>query len=121
MRVRALLVAIAVCGPALAGCGGRTARDPAVTRTALRATAAAPARLSTAPGSCAVVVDRTLRAVAARIEARAALRRGRVNRTPALVKTLTRPAPTVCAATASRTVADTVGAVGQRLVRAETT
>jgi hypothetical protein len=121
MRVRALVAGIAVCGTALAGCGARAARDTVAGPAALRAPVAAPAPLSTAPGPCAAVVDRTLRTVGARIDARAALRRRRAGRAPTLVAALTRPAPPACAATASQTVADTVGAIGERLVRAEAT
>jgi|SRR3954470_3205931 len=99
MRVAGVLLAMAVCAPALAGCG-----------------AARPA-----PAPCAMVVARTLRAVTARIDARAALHRRRAGRTPTLIAALTRPAPSTCAADADRTVANTVGAVGERLVGAEAT
>jgi hypothetical protein len=119
MRVRAVALLVAVSGPALAGCGGQAARDPTATPNPAGAASVAPVRLSTAPGSCAVVVDRTLRAITVRIEARAALHRRRAARPPTLVATLTRPAPRACAATTARTVANTVGAVGERLVRAE--
>jgi hypothetical protein len=119
MRARAVVLLVAVSGPALAGCGGQAARGATATPTAARATTGAPVRLSTAPGPCAVVIDRTLRAIAARIDARAALRRPRAARPPTLVAALTRPAPRACGATTARTVANTVGAVGERLVRAE--
>jgi hypothetical protein len=121
MRVGAVLVAIAVGGAALAGCGGRTSRSAVAAPAALRTRAGAPARLSTEPGACAAVVQRTFRAVAARIAARAALHRGRSARVPALVAILTRPAPSACAATTGQTVANTVGVIGQRLVRTEAT
>jgi hypothetical protein len=87
----------------------------------VRAPAAAPVRLSTAPGSCAAVVRRTFDAVAARIAARAALHRGRSAHIPALVAILTRPAPSACAATTGQTVANTVGVIGRRLARTEAT
>jgi len=121
MRIGALVVAAAICGPALAGCGGQAAGDRAPTPASLRVPAPAPPALSTAPGPCAAVVDRTLRAIAARIEARVALRRDPAGRPPALVAQLTPPPPPGCAASAGQTVADTVGVVGERLVRAEAT
>jgi hypothetical protein len=125
MRLRPLLVGVAVCGTAAAGCGGRAADLPAAAAPAPAAThvtSAAVPPLSTAPGPCAVVVDRTLRTVAVRIDARAALRRRRPGSPPAIAGALTRRGDSpVCGATAAQTVADTVGAVGERLVHAEAT
>jgi hypothetical protein len=118
MHAGAIVVAVGLCGAAVAGCGTSAARDPAATPAALR-TPAAPVALATAPGPCRVVVARTLEAVADRIDARAALHRSVVGRAPLLVGALTRPTPPTCAATSAQTVADTVGAVAVRLVRAE--
>src|SRR3954451_11240796 len=84
------------------------------------APAAAPVALSSAPGSCEAVAARTLRAIAARIDARAAAdRRRALASQPTLVARLTGAPVHVCAASAGRTVAATVGAVGERLVHAE--
>lgn len=116
MRAGSVGLAVVMCAAAVAGCGN-AARDQAA---ALR-TPATPAPVSTAPGRCRDVVDRTLHEIAARIEARAALHRSIVGRTPALVVSLTRPVNGACAPTAGATVANTVGAVGERLVRAERT
>jgi hypothetical protein len=74
-----------------------------------------------APPSCRAVVARTLHGVTARIEARAALHRHTPGDVPTLVAALTRPAPGACGVSTAATVADTVGAVGERLVRAEAT
>jgi hypothetical protein len=120
MRVGAVLLAIVMCA-ALAGCGARTSRGAGATPAALRTPAPAPAPLSTASASCSAVVERTLRAIGARITARAALHGSRSGRSSALVATLTRPVPSACAATAGQTVANTVGVVGERLVRVEQT
>ncbi len=119
MRAGSVGLAVVLCAAAVAGCGS-AARDRAAADAALR-TPATPAPVSTAPGGCRVVVDRTLHEIAARIEARAALHRSIVGRTPALVVSLTRPVHGACAPTAGATVANTVGAVGERLVRAERT
>ena len=119
MRAGSVLAAVALCAAAVAGCGS-AARDQAAADAALR-TPVIPAPVSTAPGGCRVVVDRTLHEIAARIEARAALHRSIVGRTPTLVVSLTRPVHGACAPTADATVANTVGAVGERLVRAERT
>ena len=117
-----LVVGVAVCGTAVAGCGGRAAVEPAAAPAPAAQVSIRPLPpLSTAPGSCAAVVDRTLRTVAARIDARAALHRHRTGREPALVAALTRPRPAACATTSAQTVANTVGAVGERLVHAEAT
>jgi len=80
MRAGSILVAVALCAAAVAGCGS-AARDQAAADAALR-TPATPAPVSTAPGACRVVVARTLHEIAARIEARAALHRSIVGRTP---------------------------------------
>src|SRR6185436_5361550 len=117
MRAGWDVVAVALCAAAVAGCGS-AARDQAAADAALR-TPATPAPVSTAPGACRVVVARALREIAARIEARAALHRSIAGRTPALVVSLTHPVHGACAPTAGATVANTVGAVGERLVRAE--
>ena len=119
MRAGSVGLAVMLCAAAIAGCGS-AARDQAAADAALR-TPATPAPVSTAPGGCRVVVDRTLHEIAARIEARAALHRSIVGRTPALVVSLTRPVHGACAPTAGATVANTVGAVAERLVRAERT
>jgi hypothetical protein len=71
-------------------------------------------------GSCAAVAHRTLQAIAARIAARAALDRRRPRADPpALIDRLTGAPVAACGATLAQTVADTVGAVGRRLLRAE--
>ena len=117
MRAGSVVAAVALCAAVLAGCGS-AARDRAAADAALR-TPVAPPPVSTAPGACGVVVARALHEIAARIEARAALHRSIAGRTPALVVALTRPVHGACAPTAGATVANTVGAVGKRLVRAE--
>ena len=111
------MAAVALCAAVVAGCGS-AARDRAAADAALR-TPVTPPPVSTAPGACRVVVARALHEIAVRIEARAALHRSIAGRTPALVVSLTRPVHGVCAPTAGATVANTVGAVGERLVRAE--
>jgi hypothetical protein len=92
-----------ICSSALAACGGI-------------ATNSHPP-----PPPCRAVVARTLHEVAARIEARAALHRHGAGDVPTLVAALTRPAPTRCGPGTAATEADTLGAVGVRLVRAEAT
>jgi len=128
MRAVAIVVAVGLGAAGVAGCGEHTAASAPAAAAPLSAVPTAARRqprppLSTAPGSCRVVVGRTLRATAARIEARAALhRRGAaIASPPALVAALTRPAPRVCGRTAAETVADALGVVGERLVRAEAT
>jgi hypothetical protein len=119
MRMRASVAAglAAVCVVALAACGGG---DPARKPASAAASATARVALSSAPGSCRAIAARTLRAIAARIEARAAAdRRGAPGRPPTLVVRLTGAPVHRCAASAAQTVAETVGAVGERLVRAE--
>src|SRR5215468_7702432 len=115
MRSAVVVVAVLSSGFVLAGCGGSavTTAPPA----APVSVAIPPPAVSTAPGSCRAVVARTMHTVAARIEARAALHRRRiaiVERPPTLVAALTRPAPAVCAATASQTAADAVRVVAER-------
>jgi hypothetical protein len=118
MRARAI-VAAAMCAAGLAGCGGSTV-TPAPPAAPV-AVSIAPPPPSTAPGPCGAVVARTMRTVAARIEARAALHRRLTAHPPTLVAALTRPAPAVCGPDAPHTVADAVRVVGERLVRAEAT
>jgi len=117
MRMRAPMAAGLACAIAIAGCG-----DGSAPHAAARASAAvAPLPLTAAPGSCPAVAARTLRAIAARIEARAAAdRRGAPGRPPTLVARLTGTPVRACGPSPARTVADTVGAVAERLVRAET-
>jgi hypothetical protein len=76
---------------------------------------------SDAPPPCRVVVARTLREVTGRIQARAALHRRSAGGVPTLVAALTRPAPAACGSGTAATEAATVGAVAERLVRAEAT
>jgi hypothetical protein len=127
MRAVAIMVAVGLCAAGVAGCGQHAAAAaPAAPLSAVPAAARRlppPPPLSTAPGSCRAVVARTMGTIAARIEARAALHRrvAAIASPPALVAALTRPAPRVCARTAGQTVADAVGVVGERLVRAEAT
>jgi hypothetical protein len=122
MRMRPLVVGVAVCGTAVAGCGGRAAVMPAAAPAPAAHVSVRPLPpLSTAPGTCTAIVDRTLRTVAARIDARAALHRHRPARQPALVAALTRPRPRACTTTPAQTVANTIGAIGERRVRAEAT
>jgi hypothetical protein len=116
MRAGAVVVVVGVSA-ALVACGGQTNGETA-SQVALR-TPPSPATVSTAPGRCGAVVERTLHTVAARIEARAALHRSVVGRTPALVGILTHPAKPGCAPTSAATVANTVGTIARRLVRAE--
>src|SRR4051812_5342824 len=115
VRIAAGLTCAGAVALALGACGaGDPARDPSA------AVAAAPVALSSAVGSCPAVAARTLRAVAARIEARAAADRGGdAGRPPTLVARLTGTPVRVCAASAGQTVSETVGVVGERLVRAE--
>src|SRR4051812_47150330 len=115
VRIAAGLTCAGAVALALGACGaGDPARDPSA------AVAAAPVALSSAVGSCPAVAARTLRAVAARIEARAAAdRAGDAGRPPTLVARLTGTPVRVCAASAGQTLAETVGVVGERLVRAE--
>src|SRR5689334_20432225 len=102
------------CALALAACGGGDPAPPAAVA------AATPVALSSTPGACSAVTARTLRAIAARIDARADARRGRAHgRPPALVGRLTGAPVHACGANAAQTVADAVGAVGRRLVAAE--
>jgi hypothetical protein len=118
MRVPAVLLVMAVCAAPLSGCGA----DPAP-RAAAQPVAPdrrAVPRVSTAPAPCAAVVARTLRTIAGRIEARAALHRRAPGDVPVLVDRLTRPAPARCGRSPVATVANSVGAVGERLVRIET-
>jgi hypothetical protein len=119
MRAGWVVAGVAVCALAVAGCGSAAREQAAADADAALRTPVVPAPVSTAPGRCGVVVARTLHEIAARIEARAALHRSIVGRTPALVVSLTRPVHGVCAPTATATVANTVGVVGKRLVRAE--
>jgi hypothetical protein len=119
MHARLVVMAVALCATAVAGCGSAAREQAAADANAALRTPVAPAPVSTAPGRCSVVVARTLHEIAARIEARAALHRSIVGRTPALVITLTRPVHGVCAPTAAATVANTVGVVGRRVVQAE--
>jgi hypothetical protein len=119
MRAGSVVVAVVLCSTAVAGCGGAARQQAAADASAALRTPAAPTPVSTAPGRCDVVVARTLHEIAARIEARAALHRSIVGRTPALVVSLTRPVRGACAPTAAATVANTVGVVGERVVRAE--
>src|SRR5690349_9965908 len=100
--MRAAAVVTAVAFAAVLGCGSGATHDAA-------------------PPSCRAVVARTLHGVTARIEARAALHRRTPGDVPTLVAALTRPAPGACGPSAAATVADTIGAVGERLVRAEAT
>ena len=106
------------CSCALAvGACGESDRAPA---PATAAAAAAPVVLSSAPGTCSAVAARTLRAIAARIEARAVADRGGVlGSPPTLVARLTGAPVHACGAGAAQTVADAVGAVAERLVHAE--
>jgi hypothetical protein len=113
------VLATTICAAAVAACGSVTAHGPAPDRSASDPPVAP--RLSTAPAPCAVVVARTLHAVGARIEARAALHRRRPGNVPTLVARLTQPAPRTCGASSAATVADTVGAVARRLVAVEAT
>jgi hypothetical protein len=119
MRMRAPIATglAGVCALALGACGGGGGGgDPASAADA----AVAPAALSSAPGSCPAVAARTLRAIAARIDARAAAdRRRALVSQPTLVARLTGAPVHRCAASAGQTVADTVGAVAERLVGAE--
>src|SRR4051794_4496678 len=102
---------------ALAACGG--GRELPSHAGAAAPAAVRPVALSGAPGSCAAVAARTLRTIAARIEARAAADRGgKRGGRPALVARLTAAPVRACAPSAGQTVADTVGAVGERLRRA---
>src|SRR4051812_28578992 len=103
------------CAVALAACGGGVpAHRPGGAPTV------AAVGLSSAPAPCRAVAARTLRTIAARIEARAAADRGgKRGGRPALVARLTAAPVRACAPSAGQTVADTVGAVGERLVRAE--
>jgi hypothetical protein len=119
MRSAAVMLMVAMSALVVGACGGR-AGDTTAAQVALR-TPASPAAVSTTPGACATVASRTLHTVAARIEARAALHRSIAGRTPALVGILTHPARPACAATSAQTVANTVGLVARRLVRAEAT
>jgi hypothetical protein len=103
------------CALPLAACGGGHAPAPHI-----RAAAVRPVALSGAPGRCRAVAARTLRAIAARIEARAAADRGgALGAPPALVARLTGTPVHRCGSSAEQTVADTVGAVGERLLRVE--
>ena len=119
MRARTVALVVAVSAPALAGCGATAAREAKVTRAPARASAVSPIAVSSAPGTCADVVNQTLHAVAARIDARAALHGGGGSGSRKLVAALTGPVPGACGATTARTVANTVGAVGERLVATE--
>src|SRR4051794_12974390 len=115
MLMRAWAAGLAGAGAvalALGGCGaGHPARAPS------RAVAAAPV-LSSARGSCRAVAARTLRTIAARIEARAAAdRRGTRGSPPTLVARLTAAPVRACAPSPPQTVAETIGAVGGRLRR----
>jgi hypothetical protein len=102
MRVPVPAIAL-ICATAVAACGGGAARP------------------DSPPPACRVVVARTLHGVAARIEARAALHRRTAGDVPTLVARLTRPAPAACGTGSAATVADTVAAIGRRLVHAEAT
>jgi hypothetical protein len=115
MPMRARIVAgLGACALALASCGGDPAHRPA------SGTTAPPAALSSAPASCRAVAARTLRAIAGRIEARAAADRGGARSSPpTLVARLTGTPVHACAPSPGQTVAETVGAVGERLARAE--
>src|SRR4051794_3189232 len=106
---------LGACAVALAACGGGVpAHRPGGAPTV------AAVGLSSAPAPCRAVAARTLRAIAARIEARAAADRGgKRGGRPALVARLTAAPVRACAPSAGQTVADAVGAVGERLVRAE--
>jgi hypothetical protein len=107
-----------VCAVVLAACGGGRAAASHPRTSA--AAAVRPARLSSALESCAAVARRTLRTIAARIEARAANDRGATRGSPpTLVARLTAAPVRACAPSPGQTVADTVGVVGERLVRAE--
>lgn len=118
MRKATPIAAVVAGALALAGCAG--GGDPPGHASARRAAAVRPAALSTASGACAAVADRTLREIAARLEARAAARRGGVpSDAPTLVGGLTGAPVRACGPTAAQTVADTVAAVGRRLVQAE--
>jgi hypothetical protein len=119
MRAGAVVVVVGSSAALLAGCGGQT--DGATASQVALRTPASPATVSTAPGRCGAVVERTLHTVAARIEARAALHRSVVGRTPALVGMLTHRAKPACAPTPAATVANTIGTIARRLVRAEAT
>jgi hypothetical protein len=119
MAMRARIAAGLGCALALAACGGARGGDTVAHRP-VAAAAIRPIALSSAAGPCRAVTARTLHAIAARIEARATADRGRPGRRPpTLVARLTAAPVHACAATAPRTVATTVGAVGERLVRAE--
>lgn len=119
MRSAAVVLVVAISAFVVSACGGGTGGTTA-TQVALR-TPASPATVSTTPGTCTAVTERTLHTVAARIEARAALHRSVVGRTPALVRILTHKARPACGATSAQTVANTLGVIGRRLARAEAT
>jgi hypothetical protein len=120
MATRARWAPVIGCALAVAACGGGRDRDAASHAHVSPAAAVRPAALSTDPRPCATVAARTLRAIGARIEARAAVHRGgAARRPPTLVARLTGAPIRACAPSAAQTVADAVGAVGERLVHAE--